>query len=372
MASVNATLLPEVAPEAPNLHRRASPLALSFYAVAHRLPEADLRLILAALFESDPFDQGEDVRARATASVRQYASESLASGRPTSQRGYKAWRKTEPKHKEHPDIRTIIRVFGSWQSAITESAEGLSADLRASRLISTPRYTPERVREVVLEFASEHPEGRLTQKACIAWCKERSRAPCSEAGRYPTSLGPFSRCGGWRALLGELGLSDRLRDPAIGRTRITRQKYSDDELLAWLRRANAATPGLGLSKRRYAKFRLDVLSQGEREVPHSVLLAHRFGSWDEAKRAAGISVAATAPYSTEHLVGFLSAAISELGPELSQVTYDRWREVEIARRAAAGISEEDNRIPSAHTLKDQLGDESWIRARAFVLGQMHG
>lgn len=374
MVGVTAALLIEEVPSTPGLYHRASSLALNFYAIAHRLPEADQRLILAALFESSPFDQGEDVRGRAIASVRQYAEESLACGRPTSQRGYKAWRTTQPKHMEHPDLRTIVRVFGDWQSVIAEAAEGLAADLRASRLISSPRFTHERVKEVVLEFAAENPNGRLTQKACMAWAKQKSRASTSEAGRYPTSLGPFARCGGWRVLLRELGLGDRLTESPSERTRTAPPlKYSDEELLGWLRRASDETSGLGLSKVRYERFRRKLLLvEGETGVPHAALLVQRFGSWDEAKRTAGIWVSVTAPYSTEELIGFFSDAIRDLGPGVSQEHYDRWRKDEIARREASGVCEEAARVPSAHTLRNQLGDQSWTRARAFVLEAIDG
>lgn len=351
---------------------------MTFYAQVIRLPEADQRYILAALFRGDPFGRAGDLRERSLAAVRDYAIATLKSGKATSQRGYRAWRKNEPKRLERPDERTVVRELESWQNAIALATDSLPSDLRASRLIACPQYTEERVAEVVHEFAAARPEGRLIQTECIAWCKEQVRQP-RQAGRYPTSLGPFARCGGWKALLTDLGYGHRLCDSPVDRARTpSRFKYSDEQMCEFLRRAAAASPDAVLSKTAYEKWRKQELALVESEVPSLARFGRRFGSWDEARLAAGLPVPRKAdcvqglsstPYSTAQLMGALAAALSERGPNLSQSGYDQWRNTEIRRLAAEGAATDENRLPTALTLRNHLGDGSWVRARQIVLEQ---
>ncbi|MEI2702584.1 MAG: hypothetical protein V9E83_09315 [Baekduia sp.] len=350
-----------------DLHRRADALAAAIFRQLSGLPLGDQRHVLAALNERYPFEPTSVSQERALEATRAFCAAQLAVGEGTrlGKKRYSQWRREQPVCHEYPEVKTIVRAFGSWDQAILAAGAGMDLDLRAARMLSAPAFSEERIVETIRLFAAE-TDGPLTLDGYLAWCRRVTDSPSATIGRVPLVGGPIQRLGGWRALLERAGLGHRAACLRRSRAAIETRQYTDETLLATLREAQEAHGERYLTGGLFRLWREQQVRAGRAEIPSAELYCTRFGSWNMAKRAAGLPCSSshsgfsTLPYSKSEMTEALLMASRQVGEQgLSAAHYDRWRSERYEPGGAA-------RIPSAITIRLQLGRGSWRQALEAV------
>lgn len=162
----------------------------------------------------------------------------------------------------HMSPKTVVSLFGSWSNA----KESLGIDGK-SKIRRKNYLNKEKIRKILIRANSE-VKGTLTQSKYTKWASKNKEVS------YITILNYFDS---WNEAKEYAGL------PITKAKRGTKedQKYSNEHLIEILRRANKEIEG----KLTYNKYEI---WRKENETPSCTFYSHRFSSWKEAKRVAGI------------------------------------------------------------------------------------
>lgn len=372
---------------------RAHPLAAAVWRVLRDRSEADRRLVFDACQRHLENAGTTAQQAQALAALRRFVA---LRGHAPSRRDWDAFRAAQLNPRAWPSAHFIRQALGGWTGARAALGEPVP-DILARRLTAQgTAFEQSELLAAVKWWAGSAPRP-LRQKEFHAWCSEQlSRVVLDEDTRPRLPLSPETirrHFGGWRAFMAAADLLDGLaRDDqdssaasAVGwdldsAPSTTRPRYSKEELLAWLDWFGehvGVVDASSLSQDAYDRLQRRVASEAAREgrilhVPVSRTYAQRFGSWPEAKVAAGwmrpeqaILQPSRARYEPDGLVAALTAAIEACGLPLSVVEYRRWRQRRL-RDLAQGDARA--RVPSHTLLRARLGSssESWEAAVAYV------
>ncbi len=224
----------------------------------------------------------------------------------------------------------------------------------------------------------------LRQSDYRDWAKREREKPVPRL-RAPLRVDCCARrIGGWLAVLTRLGvdhrssLSVRNRDPVAGA-----RLYTDDHMLEVLKDAAAEhSPRLPLNAYRSYVERRNQQARAEnraRVAPHHLTIINRFGTWRNAKAAAGLPIGPvgsdrTGPrtdvgrfYTDEELERSVIDAMAELGREMGSDAYrDRRRELV---RHARSAGEPQPRIANILTVRRLADGGTFADARRVVLAR---
>lgn len=161
-----------------------------------------------------------------------------------------------------------------------------------------------------------------------------------------------ARCGVPRSLAREV-IEEEFEPREWRKQKAAHKKYSDEELLDFLRRASAAIGGV-MSGGAYDKFARAKKTKDGRPWPTKQTAMLRFGSWREALIEAGLPTNPSSPIAGQILfdqgqcVDALRAAARHFGRPPTVSEYD-----EFARQS-------NGALPSAATVRNRLG--KWYEA----------
>lgn len=176
--------------------------------------------------------------------------------------------------------------------------------------------------------------------------------------RRPMSATAFARFGGFLKMQVEAGVinEEQARRGVNGRILPSTHRYEDEELLAALREvAERLRPRIGNRSPRLAEYKQErqkIIDESERTkklrtIPTPAAVLRRFGSWDDALVAAGLTPlggmkinsnrrARRPSYDREAIREALCRAWAEHGHPFTADTYTAWRKAQIAAAQGEG------------------------------------
>jgi hypothetical protein len=235
-------------------------------------------------------------------------------------------------------------------------------------------FTQDELVAAIRDYMVEHNDAVPTLLELVGWAHDpRVRA---KPGRRPLTQAPFSRFGGYPAVLRAAGVAPNVRRNTLGRVLAVTYRYSDTELREAVR---AVGQKLGRTPREadYREARQAVLgdaTRGNRSdavlLPSVSVLKRRWGPWPNV--LAGVGLDPLAPFNprlprrpryapSDHFESLRKAWV-QVGPPFTAQAYGRWRHQEQEAAAARG---EYIEIPSVAQVVHFFG--SWRRAVADAL-----
>ena len=370
------------------------PVARAVWAAILTLSVALQHEILRALRQRLAFPEdrrgAQSVReARAVAALREAAeileAEATERGEPipsaeigVSEREY---RRLRDAHYERgwPEARSLARWLGdgTWNDALARAGLAAVDDPDTVWRQESRGMTQEEIHDSIREaFAAKRErDPAATDITFSEVMAHNRRAEVRHApGRRPRSLAPFRRFGGFEACkrAALAGTISPVARPASPRPRSNRFSYTEEEVHAGLR---AVAAELGHSPRAtdYEQARIRLLEADAAAGRPPQLIAsyqainHRYGSWNEALRAAGLAeIENSHPnhITDEEIVAALRDAYAAKGRPFTKRAYEAWVR-EHGRRAADG-----RRVPAYACIYNRFRGASrgaWRHACALAL-----
>ena len=363
---------------------RLTPAAGHWWRLVQGLAESDRRFLWVALLGSEHTTNAA-VTDHCHFALRTCADDTPG-GRP-SRKVYDSWRANQSRPDEWPGSSTILGRFGSWSGALEVIGGEPTPDVLAHRLRGrTPRFAVEELMHGIAVCGSDwkatHPGRALRLIDYKRWAAAEMAGATPRFDRLALSDKTITQHMTWAQALVAAGHEDLLGHNAMIFTRCN--EFSDDDLFDWLHRAavDFNKENRLMTSRTYDEWASEIQNQLRASdptatVPHSPQMIRRFGSWLGTLLAAGLITRAdlrrrrhARGLTNEDLAKFLRRALEEHGEAMSAREYDCWRQAQLAppTKSKAGTSAGELPIPSEAWLTERLGDGSWQKAKAAVLG----
>ena len=264
---------------------------------------------------------------------------------------------------------TVRRWLGgsSWNDCLRRALLDAVSDGDFVTLANGDPYSEKELVNAIGEYMADH-DGRVPPfTQLIAWM--RSPAVQARPGRRPRSLKPFTRLGGYRAVLERNGLvaANAPRFDVGGRVLALSWRFTSEELRGAV---NQVASELGRSPRE-ADYR-DIrdarrarLVAGDAMLPSVSALKERLGpTWSDVLHAAGQPCAeptrrarvdrahSRKPYTRDELVEAIKRAWVSKGEPFTKPAYQAWRREKLA---AANSADYHVRIPQAEVICRMFG-----------------
>jgi hypothetical protein len=274
----------------------------------------------------------------------------------------------------HPSPEQMRNWVGGIPAARRLAGLDPAADLRSHRLLSSGiKYTDQEILAAVDLWAHE-TTGTLRQASYVDFARTERGKPIPRL-RMPLRPDCCRRLGGWLAVLAKLGHAGRASTSV--QRRDAQRDWTDDQITELLKQA-AVEHGQMLPGWRYQAFadriNRQAAEQGRpRAAPHVHTIRKRFGTWLNAKAAAGLPRAVTKPAVTgvnrpsdsAELERSMIDAIFELGPAITHNGY-RNRRRRLSRQAKMG-GEAPPRVANMDAIRRLADGGSFDDARDAVL-----
>jgi hypothetical protein len=275
---------------------------------------------------------------RVTLAVNALATCMETIGKAPSRRSYDQWRASQERPSEWPSATSIRNLFGSsWAKALDALGVKPAPDVLARRLLNIGRgYTEDDCLAAIGSCVEAlMPKEQLTFGTYHEWAQRELADASRPKQRLPLSSTVFCKhWGSWVGALTKAGFPELLPKTGghkQGTPRGTADKYSDENVLDFLRQAAQETKQGKMTKKLtmtgYDRWREAKIEAG-REcgevifVPSVQVPLHRYGSWPRALHAAGLATedeARLAPQqgtrrlTDEEVIGCVVAALSDIG-----------------------------------------------------------